>query len=80
MSDAFIDEWVARFGFLASANDPRGINMLKPTWTTAWPEEVGWFWLYARVWGDKEPMLYPVSARSAPRRSNSAKWRFRGPT
>jgi hypothetical protein len=33
-------------------------------WTETWPEESGsWWWLYARVWGDKKPTLYPVQVR-----------------
>lgn len=31
------------------------------TWTKEWPSEPNtWWWLYARVWGNKEPTLYPV--------------------
>jgi len=37
-------------------------------WQTEWPEGVpgerNWWWLFARVWGDAEPTLYPVMVRA----------------
>jgi len=27
-------------------------------WTPDWPTEAGMYWLWGRVWGDKEPRLY----------------------